>query len=121
MFNLFLGSLFIGSIQRNRLLHVDSTRTQLAPSNTEIGAFSVSSTAADVVACYEDGRRLFSWRPVVFIAELPSAQFMKYVPISSCLWQCNVHLLICYCMQHLRGNSQSGLRCCNHHQQPGYC
>ncbi|KAF2677982.1 hypothetical protein K458DRAFT_409304 [Lentithecium fluviatile CBS 122367] len=68
-------SLFLGSIQRNHLNHIDSTRTSPSPSGNEVGAFVASSAAGDLSACYEEGRRLFAWRPVIIVSELESAQF----------------------------------------------
>ncbi|KAF1972749.1 hypothetical protein BU23DRAFT_643516 [Bimuria novae-zelandiae CBS 107.79] len=69
------GTLFIGSIQRNRLSHVDITRSNVTLTSTEVGVFVVSSDTSDLAACFEAGRQYLPGRPVVFVQELNSNEF----------------------------------------------
>ena len=71
------GTIFIGSIQRNRLAHVDITRSRPILSSTEVGAFVVSSDPTDLAACFEMGRQYFPSRPVILIQELSNAEFRR--------------------------------------------
>jgi hypothetical protein len=71
------GTLFIGSIQRNRLTHVDTTRYEAITFSTEVGVFAVAPNAADLTACFAAGRYYFPGRPIVFIQELHAAEFRR--------------------------------------------
>ncbi|KAF2871693.1 hypothetical protein BDV95DRAFT_607110 [Massariosphaeria phaeospora] len=72
-------TLFIGSIQRNRL---DYSNTNGEFYSEAVGAFVVSSQAEDLDACYAAGTRLFPWRPVVFVVEHASAQYQDLSQIT---------------------------------------
>ena len=71
------GTIFIGSIQRNRLVHVDVTRSRPILSSTEVGAFVTSSDSADLAACFELGRQYFPNRPVILVQELGNAELRR--------------------------------------------
>lgn len=75
--NFASGTIFIGSIQRNRLVHMDITRSRPILSSTEIGAFVTSSDSADLAACFELGRQYFPNRPVILVQELSNAELRR--------------------------------------------
>ncbi|KAF2439659.1 hypothetical protein P171DRAFT_490351 [Karstenula rhodostoma CBS 690.94] len=77
------GTLFIGSVQRNRLTHVDITRYQAIPTRTEIDVFVVSPDAANLAACVTIGWQYYPGRPVVFIQELQHAELRSAADLTA--------------------------------------